>query len=96
MTQEKQILAYLMAGNSLTQLEALNLFGCLRLGGRIHELRSLGHMIITEHYLTLSGKRVARYHYISEEVAKRQKVKSLQDRLAAYDWFENVLPTLTG
>ena len=39
MSQTAQILNYLKEGNSLSPLEALNLFGSLRLGARIHELR---------------------------------------------------------
>lgn len=31
-TQKERILDYLMEGHSLTSLEALNLFGCFRLG----------------------------------------------------------------
>ena len=34
-TQSNQILEYMRQGNSITPLEALNLFGCMRLGARI-------------------------------------------------------------
>ena len=48
MSQEKQILNYLRAGNSLTPLEALHKFGCFRLGARIWDLRHSGYNIINE------------------------------------------------
>lgn len=47
-SQCKLILAHLLAGHTLTPLEALRLFGCLRLGGRIFDLRKLGHAIEME------------------------------------------------
>lgn len=37
-TQSNQILEYMRQGNSITPLEALNLFGCMRLGARIYDL----------------------------------------------------------
>ena len=39
MSQITQILNHLQEGNSLSPLEALNMFGCFRLSGRIFELR---------------------------------------------------------
>lgn len=61
-SQNTQILRHLQAGGSLTPLEALHGFGCMRLGARIHELRALGHHIRVEYIRTSSlGKRIARY-----------------------------------
>ena len=37
--QNKQIREYLELGFKLTPLEALNKFGCLRLGARIYDLK---------------------------------------------------------
>lgn len=37
-SQRKKIAAHLLAGNSLTALQALNHFGCARLAARIGEL----------------------------------------------------------
>lgn len=48
MTQESAILDWLKAGYSLTPLEALEQFGCLRLGARIHALREAGYRIESE------------------------------------------------
>ena len=61
-SQKKQILAYLNTGKSLTQMEALNLFGCFRLASRICELREEGVNIKTERRIVPSGKTVAAYY----------------------------------
>lgn len=58
--QNKAILKYLQDGNSITPLDALRLFGSLRLGARIKNLRDAGHTIITE-MVKENGKRFARY-----------------------------------
>ncbi len=47
MTQTEQILAHLQSGKSLTPLDALRDFGCLRLAARIYDLIEDGHDIIT-------------------------------------------------
>ena len=36
------IRAHLLAGNTITTLEAVNTFGCLRLASRIHDLKRIG------------------------------------------------------
>ena len=41
-TQEARIFDYLNEGNTLTPLEALEKFGCFRLGARIFDLRKKG------------------------------------------------------
>lgn len=63
MSQTDEILAHLKSGKEITPLEALDLYGCFRLGARILDLRKKGHPIITEDYETSSGKRVAKYRY---------------------------------
>lgn len=47
-TQSQKILAWLQSGNTLTQLDALHMFRCMRLASRISDLRSEGHNIITQ------------------------------------------------
>ncbi len=47
-SQREQVLDYLRDGNSLTPLEALSLFGSIRLGARIYELRNRGYDIKKE------------------------------------------------
>ena len=46
-SQEGKILRRLMAGRSITPLEAMRELGCYRLGARIHRLRQKGYNIIT-------------------------------------------------
>ena len=61
-SQSAQIRAALLAGETLTPLDALRRFGCFRLGARIWDLRN-GHGmdIRTEQFRTESGKIVAAY-----------------------------------
>ena len=61
MSQLEAIHCYLVEGNSITPLEALQKFGCFRLSGRILELRQLGINIKTE-YERNGNKRFARYN----------------------------------
>lgn len=42
LTQRQMLLNHLLAGNSITQLEALSLYGIGRLASRINELRESG------------------------------------------------------
>ena len=61
MTQSEQILNHLKSGHSITPLEALDKFGCMRLGARVYDLKQQGHDIRTEPLALPSGKHVARY-----------------------------------
>jgi hypothetical protein len=61
MNQNQQILNHLRNGKSITPLEALNEYGCLRLGARIHDLKRAGHNIASESVELPNGKRVASY-----------------------------------
>lgn len=65
-SQKTQVRAWLLAGHSITQLEALELFGSLRLSAIIFDLREEGLPIITEKFQVSPKKRVAKY-YISKE-----------------------------
>jgi hypothetical protein len=47
-TQKEAILRHLQSGRTITPLEALNLYGCFRLGARIWELRDEGYKIKSE------------------------------------------------
>ncbi len=46
-SQKRKILAHLQSVGAITPIEALNLFGCFRLSGRIKELRDEGNAIET-------------------------------------------------
>ena len=63
-SQKRRILEYLKEdkGNGITPLDALRLFGCLRLASRINDLRNDGWDIKTELVRDeRSGKRYSRY-----------------------------------
>lgn len=60
MSQCAQILSHLKRGRTLTPMQALSFWGCMRLAARIDELRSRGHDIHTE-IVKKGGKRYAMY-----------------------------------
>jgi hypothetical protein len=60
-TQREQIRAHLESYGSITPLEALDRFGCFRLGARVFELRRSGMPISTERFETSGGAVVAKY-----------------------------------
>ena len=63
-SQCKQIEAWLNSGRTLTQLEALDKFQCMRLASRIGQLRDRGMNIKTDKITLLNGKKVARYSLV--------------------------------
>ena len=65
-TQNNQILNHLHAGNSITPLDALKLFGCFRLGARIYDLKQQGHSIESKP-LRVGNKRVAIYSMLAND-----------------------------
>lgn len=46
-SQKQQILDYMLDGNEITPIDALNKFGCFRLGARIADLKKDGYDIKT-------------------------------------------------
>lgn len=60
-SQEELILAHLKSGKSITPIESLNLYGCLRLGARIWDLGQKGYHIVSKMITLPNGKRVASY-----------------------------------
>lgn len=68
-SQNDEILAWLRSGKTITPLEALERFGCFRLGGRIYELRAAGHDIRTD-TVKQNGKQFASYRLVAYEAAK--------------------------
>ena len=66
-SQNKRIAEWLKAGNSITAMEALNMFQCFRLASRINDLKQkFGLRIVTDRVMTPSGKRVAQYKLVTE------------------------------
>lgn len=64
-SQNAKIAEYLKQGNSITPLDALKMFGCMRLGARIADLKDKYNMhIISRMVVTENGKRVASYKLV--------------------------------
>lgn len=62
MTQLENIRQALEGGLKLTPLDALRMFGCMRLAARIQDLKDSGYSITKEMvYVKKGEKRVARY-----------------------------------
>lgn len=61
MTQEELIQDHLERGHKITPLDALNKFGCFRLGARIYDLKQKGLDIKREMVRIKKGVHVARY-----------------------------------
>lgn len=62
MSQQDEILEYLKTGKTLTPLEALNMFGTLRLSALIFNLKAEGHNIQAE--TNKDGKPFAIYRLV--------------------------------
>jgi len=60
-SQKKAILNYMENGKRITALEALTLFGCMRLQARIFDLVGEGYPIGRQYVITNTGKRVMQY-----------------------------------
>ncbi len=61
MSQTTMILTHLKSGQPLMPLQALRMFGTMRLAARVADLRRQGVRIKTELLPVRSGKRVACY-----------------------------------
>jgi hypothetical protein len=66
LSQEERILNYLQKGNRLTPIKALLKFDCMRLSGRIFDLRCKGWNIVME-MVEKNGKRFAEYRLYGAE-----------------------------
>jgi hypothetical protein len=60
-SQTALIKGWLLNGRSITQLDALNIFGCFRLSARIANLREEGFDIVTD-MVNVNDKRIAKYY----------------------------------
>ena len=61
-SQKTMIRQHLLEGKSITQLDALKLYGCLRLSAIIFDLRDEGLDIVTERIQVSPRKRCAKYY----------------------------------
>ena len=60
-SQTDMILEYLLEGNKLTALDALDKFHCFRLGARIWDIRQMGYEVVKQTITTQNGARIAVY-----------------------------------
>jgi hypothetical protein len=60
-SQTALIKGWLLNGRSITQMDALNMFGCFRLAARIANIREEGFDIVTD-MITVNDKRMAQYY----------------------------------
>jgi hypothetical protein len=69
LSQTKKIKRHLLKGHSVTPIEALNKWGCFRLGARIYDLQRSPHYLNIESRMKLlrSGKRVSEYRMKIEQ-----------------------------
>ena len=72
-TQKANVRAWLLNGNTITPLEALNKFGIFRLAAVVHELRDEGLPIVTEKIQVSPKKRVAQYSLPKEYIESLSK-----------------------
>lgn len=47
-TQSEKILTHMLRGNRISPIVALEEFGCMRLGARIHEIKAMGFEVQDE------------------------------------------------
>ena len=79
-SQEQQVLRRLLAGESLTALEALQRFGVFRLAARVFRLRQKGFPVLTHMAEMAGGKRVAVYAMAPEWLKKlREDAEACHD-----------------
>lgn len=71
MSQTQQILDYLLTGNAITPIEALNLFGCFRLSARCFDIREIGIDVKTKTINT--GKKSYASYYLEQKEIERIK-----------------------
>lgn len=76
-SQCRMIAGWLNHGQPITSLQALRLFGCMRLASRIHDLRSAGMDIVMERVKTPSGKTVASYRINNKSNINQIKINQL-------------------
>ena len=84
-SQNALIKGWLLNGYSITQLEALNQFGCFRLAARIADLRDEGFKIETKIVTLENGKRVAMY-MSADEMVLNKKYRDAAERIKLDLW----------
>lgn len=67
-SQTDQIIDFMLAGNKITAIIALNLFQCFRLAARIADIKKRGYDVMTTFETTENGKRYAVYTIEKEKI----------------------------
>ena len=73
MSDKARVLHHLREHGSITPLEALHEFGCMRLGARIWDLRHEGYDIVTDTVVAKdkNGERMSYARYVLRETDAR-------------------------
>lgn len=79
MTQQDALLSYLLEGHKITPLEALDKFGCFRLGARIYDFKKRGFLIEDEMIEVSSGKKVKQY-WLAKKESRTTALEEASDR----------------
>lgn len=61
-SQTDLVLEWMLAGHTITPLEALEKFQTMRLGARIADIKAKGYLVYSEFVTTPNGKKVKQYH----------------------------------
>jgi hypothetical protein len=88
-TQNKRVLTHLKREGSITALQAMRLYGVMRLAARIDELRRRGHNIVTDmvdHRQGRPARRYARYRLVTAEQKPLPLVSDVRDLLPTGRW----------
>ena len=67
MSHESAILTHLKSGRPITALDALRLYGCMRLAARVYDLKCSGNDIVARTRHLKGGKKVAEYVLIVKQ-----------------------------
>ena len=70
MSHESAILTHLKSGRPITALDALRLYGCMRLAARVYDLKCSGNDIVARTRHLKGGKKVAEYVLIKPRAKK--------------------------
>lgn len=81
LNQEHAILNHLENIGPITPIDALNLYGCFRLGARCYDLRQKGYDIVTE-IIHQNNKHFASYKLNKQEVVLREIPQGSQKQLS--------------
>ena len=61
-SQTDLILEWMLAGHTITPLEALERFKCFRLGARIADIKARGYLVYSEFVTGDNGKKFKKYY----------------------------------